>query len=97
VRRYRLSPQRRRAVSTRWIAGDHRLDRDVVTMHAPVASNPAAEGTIQDLRVVESLLVGLVPTVLGLVAYAIVREGYVWMYERYGLSPEDVGMATTSA
>src|SRR5215216_5093977 len=40
-----------------------------------------------------SLLAGLIPPLLGLLAYAILREGYVWFYGRYGVVPEDVGVS----
>lgn len=60
---------------------------------APAAAGPGeSDGIARTSRAFEPLLVGLVPSLLGLVAYAVVREGYVWMYERYGLSPEDVGI-----
>lgn len=40
----------------------------------------------------EGLLVALVPSSLGLVAYAILREAYVWFYQRYGIAPEELGL-----
>jgi hypothetical protein len=40
----------------------------------------------------EGLLVALVPSSLGLVAYAILREAYVWFYQRYGVAPEELGL-----
>lgn len=40
----------------------------------------------------DSVLAGLVPSVLGLTAYAIVREAYVWFYQIYGVTPEEVGL-----
>jgi hypothetical protein len=43
-------------------------------------------------QLLESLLVALVPSSLGLVAYAILREAYVWFYQRYGVAPEEVGL-----
>ena len=32
-------------------------------------------------------------TVLGILAYAILRESYTWFYGRYGVVPEDVGIS----
>jgi hypothetical protein len=43
-------------------------------------------------QLLEGILVALVPSSLGLVAYAILREAYVWFYQRYGVAPEDVGL-----
>jgi hypothetical protein len=37
-------------------------------------------------------MAGLLPSLLGLVAYAIIRESYVWFYERFGVTPEEVGI-----
>jgi len=39
------------------------------------------------------LLPGLVPPLLGILAYAILRESYTWFYGRYGVVPEDVGIS----
>jgi hypothetical protein len=44
-------------------------------------------------RLIDSLLAGVIPSLLGLAAYAILREGYVWFYQRYGVGPEDVGIS----
>jgi hypothetical protein len=33
-----------------------------------------------------------VPSLLGLVAFAILREAYVWFYQRFGVAPEEVGV-----
>jgi hypothetical protein len=38
------------------------------------------------------LIPGLVPPLLGVLAYAILRESYTWFYGRYGVVPEDVGI-----
>jgi hypothetical protein len=43
-------------------------------------------------QLLEGVLVALVPSSLGLVAYAILREAYVWFYQRYGVAPEEVGL-----
>jgi hypothetical protein len=43
-------------------------------------------------QLLEGLLVALVPSSLGLVAYAILRGAYVWFYQRYGVAPEEVGL-----
>ena len=43
-------------------------------------------------QLLEGLLVALVPSSLGLVAYAILREAYVWFYQRYGVAPEELGL-----
>jgi hypothetical protein len=43
-------------------------------------------------QLLEGLLVALVPSSLGLVAYAILREAYVWFYQRYGVAPEEIGL-----
>jgi hypothetical protein len=86
-------PRRYRpAASSRRTAGNPRAGRPEGA-HQPVTAERAeSDAAASRSRVFEPLLVGLVPSLLGLVAYAIVREGYVWMYERYGLSPEDVGI-----
>lgn len=39
------------------------------------------------------LVPGLLPPLLGVVAYAILRESYVWFYGQYGVVPEDVGLS----
>jgi hypothetical protein len=39
------------------------------------------------------LLPGLVPPLLGVLAFAILRESYTWFYGRYGVVPEDVGIS----
>jgi hypothetical protein len=39
------------------------------------------------------LIPGLVPPLLGILAYAILRESYVWFYGQYGVVPEDVGLS----
>jgi hypothetical protein len=52
------------------------------TRSPPVASRQLLEG----------LLVALVPSSLGLVAYAILREAYVWFYQRFGVAPEELGL-----
>jgi hypothetical protein len=43
-------------------------------------------------QLLQGLLVALVPSSLGLVAYAILREAYVWFYQRYTVAPEEVGL-----
>jgi hypothetical protein len=43
-------------------------------------------------QLLEGLLVALVPSSLGLIAYAILREAYVWFYQRYGVAPEELGL-----
>jgi hypothetical protein len=42
-------------------------------------------------QLLEGLLVALVPSSLGLVAYGILREAYVWFYQRYGVHPKRSG------
>ena len=39
------------------------------------------------------LLPGLVPPLLGVLAFALLRESYTWFYGRYGVVPEDVGIS----
>jgi hypothetical protein len=39
------------------------------------------------------LLPGLVPPLLGVLAFALLRESYSWFYGRYGVVPEDVGIS----
>ena len=39
------------------------------------------------------LLPGLVPPLLGLLAFALLRESHTWFYGRYGVVPEDVGIS----
>jgi hypothetical protein len=43
-------------------------------------------------QLLEGLLVALMPSSLGLVAYAILRGAYVWFYQRYGVAPEELGL-----
>jgi hypothetical protein len=54
----------------------------------PTLDTPVPKATVS----IDSLMAGLVPSLLGVVVYAIIREGYVWFYERYGVTPEDVGI-----
>lgn len=57
--------------------------------------NPATDSSrtrAATSRLVDSPLAGTVPSLLGLAAYAILREAYVWFYPRYGVGPEDVGI-----
>jgi hypothetical protein len=53
-----------------------------------VSTNPPAGSR----QLLEGLLVALVPSSLGLIAYAILREAYVWFYQRYGVAPEELGL-----
>jgi hypothetical protein len=39
------------------------------------------------------LVPGLVPPLLGLLAFALLRESFTWFYGRYGVVPEDVGVS----
>jgi hypothetical protein len=39
------------------------------------------------------LIPGLVPPLLGVLAFALLRESYTWFYGRYGVVPEDVGIS----
>jgi hypothetical protein len=39
------------------------------------------------------LIPGLVPPLLGVLAFAHLRESYTWLYGRYGVVPEDVGVS----
>ena len=39
------------------------------------------------------LIPGLVPPLLGVLAFALLRESYAWFYGRYGVIPEDVGVS----
>jgi hypothetical protein len=39
------------------------------------------------------LVPGLVPPLLGVLAFALLRESYTWFYGRYGVVPEDVGVS----
>jgi hypothetical protein len=39
------------------------------------------------------LVPGLVPPLLGVLAFALLRESYTWFYGRYGVIPEDVGIS----
>jgi hypothetical protein len=52
------------------------------------ATNPP----VGSKQLLEGLLVALVPSSLGLIAYAILREAYVWFYQRYSVAPEEVGL-----
>jgi hypothetical protein len=57
-----------------------------------VIGSDAGAQLIGSTQLLEGLLVALVPSSLGLVAYAILREAYVWFYQRYGVAPEEVGL-----
>ena len=46
-------------------------------------------------QLLESLAVALLPSSLGLVAYAILREAYVWFYQKFGVASEEVGLHQT--
>jgi hypothetical protein len=63
---------------------------------APGQANRAGTGSanlsVGGKQLLEGLLVALVPSSLGLVAYAILRGAYVWFYQRYGVAPEEVGL-----
>jgi hypothetical protein len=63
---------------------------------APRQVNQAGSGStnlsVGGKQLLEGLLVALVPSSLGLVAYAILRGAYVWFYQRYGVAPEEVGL-----
>jgi hypothetical protein len=61
---------------------------------APVAPvEPAVTSELQpSTRVVEAAAAVIVPSFLGLIAYAILREAYVWFYQRYTVAPEEVGI-----
>jgi hypothetical protein len=43
-------------------------------------------------QLLEGLAVALLPSSLGLVAYAILREAYVWFYQKFGIAPEEAGL-----
>ena len=61
----------------------------------PLSPRPAASngsGAAGSRQLLEGLLVALVPSSLGVVAYAILREAYVWFYQRYTVAPEEVGL-----
>jgi hypothetical protein len=45
-----------------------------------------------DLELPSLLIPGLIPPLLGIIGYGILRESYVWFYGRYGVVPEDVGI-----
>jgi hypothetical protein len=70
-----------------WVAGEGASQ--------PVSPGLAASngsGAVGSRQLLEGLLVALVPSSLGLVAYAILREAYVWFYQRYTVAPEEVGL-----
>jgi hypothetical protein len=70
-----------------WVAGEGASQ--------PLSPRPAApngSGAVGSRQLFEGLLVALVPSSLGLVAYAILREAYVWFYQRYTVAPEEVGL-----
>lgn len=56
------------------------------------AGSGSANLSVGGKQLLEGLLVALVPSSLGLVAYAILRGTYVWFYQRYGVAPEEVGL-----
>jgi hypothetical protein len=39
------------------------------------------------------LVSGLVPPLVGVLAFALLRENYSWFYGRYGVVPQDVGIS----
>lgn len=84
-----LSPPTRRTYG--WASGDS-AQLSASPPHAiparPVPTSPSAGSR----QLLEGLLVALVPSSLGLVAYAILREAYVWFYQRYGVAPEELGV-----
>ena len=52
-----------------------------------------ADQTRADSQLPGLLLPGLVPPLLGILAFALLRESYAWFYGRYGVVPEDVGIS----
>jgi hypothetical protein len=58
----------------------------------PHARPGSTNSSVGSRQLLEGLLVALVPSSLGLVAYAILREAYVWFYQRYGVAPEELGL-----
>jgi hypothetical protein len=71
-------------------------DHAVLPPESPRRSTQERSGamapSVGSKQLLEGLLVALVPSSLGLVAYAILREAYVWFYQRYGVAPEEVGL-----
>ena len=53
----------------------------------------SAQREVADLELPRLLIPGLIPPLLGIVGYGILRESYVWFYGRYGVVPEDVGIS----
>jgi hypothetical protein len=68
------------------------------SVEAPATASPtprtdiAFERAARGSAFVDTVLAGLVPSLLGLTAYAILREAYVWFYQIYGVTPEEVGL-----
>jgi hypothetical protein len=71
-------------------------DHAVLPPESPRRSTQERSGamapSVGSKQLLEGLLVALVPSSLGLVAYAILREAHVWFYQRYGVAPEEVGL-----
>jgi hypothetical protein len=71
-----------------WVIDDASRPPSPPTHARSGSTNPSAGSK----HLLEGLLVALVPSSLGLVAYAILREAYVWFYQRYGVAPEELGV-----
>lgn len=71
---------------------DDSVPHSVPPRQAASDRSGATNQAVGSKQLLEGLLVALVPSSLGLVAYAILREAYVWFYQRYGVAPEELGL-----
>jgi hypothetical protein len=71
-----------------WVTVQSPASPTRATQARPGPTTPSAGSK----QLLEGLLVALVPSTLGLVAYAILREAYVWFYQRYTVAPEELGL-----
>lgn len=85
----KLQPATSRAYG--WVSDDDVLPSELPRQ--PIQERSETTGSsVGSKQLLEGLLVALVPSSLGLVAYAILREAYVWFYQRYTVAPEEVGL-----
>ena len=74
-----------------WVVNDAALPSGSSRLPSQTHPEPPTP-SVGSKQLLEGLLVALVPSTLGLVAYAILRSAYVWFYQRYGVAPEEVGL-----
>jgi hypothetical protein len=85
----KLEPATTGTYGCAWLGG--RDDPDGKAASSTTHPEPTTP-SVGSKQLLEGVLVALVPSSLGLVAYAILRSAYVWFYQRYGVAPEEVGL-----